>query len=228
MTEDMDRDRLKIGDIINILKRRWKVIASITLITTIFSIVFSFYIVSPKYEATTKVFIGKQNSSNSNYSDNDVSMYQKLLKTYAELITTNNLVEKAINKDGIDVTSEDVIKGLTVTPRTDTQILEITYVSKDKYLAKDVLDSITNEFIESSTELIPNGTVKMIENVKVPTDPVSPNKKINICIGFLIGLMASVALTFLIEFINNTVSTKEQLEQLLGIPVIGTIPDDCN
>ena len=46
-----------------------------------------------------KVFIGKENTQgqDQNYNNNDVQMYQKLLKTYAEIIQTNDLVEKAID-----------------------------------------------------------------------------------------------------------------------------------
>lgn len=224
----MNEEIIKIEDIIKMLKRRWKMIVSITIIFTISSAIMGFYIISPKYEASTKVFIGKENSKDTKYSDNDVTMYQKLLKTYAEVIETNNLVQKAIDKEGLNITSEEVLKGLTVAPRNDTQILEIKYINEDKVLAKDVVDSITDKFIESSTELIPNGNVKIIEKVKMPESPVSPNKKMYVAIAFLLGLMISVGLSFLLEFMNNTVNTKEQLEQILGIPVIGAIPDDCN
>ncbi|WP_026106436.1 YveK family protein, partial [Clostridium saccharoperbutylacetonicum] len=206
--------------------KRWKMIVSITIISTIFSVFMSFYMISPKYEASTKVFIGKENSKDARYSDNDVNMYQKLLKTYVEVISTNNLVEKAIDKEGLDITSEEVLKGLTVAPRADTQILEIKYISEDRILAKDVVDSITDEFIESSTELIPNGDVKIIDKVKIPERPVSPNKKMNIAIAFLLGLMISVGLSFLLDAMNNTLKTKEELERILGLPVIGTIPNE--
>lgn len=222
----MNEDVIKIEDLIKILKEKWKMIVSITIISTIFSAIISFYIISPKYEVSTKVFIGKENSKDTKYSDNDVSMYQKLLKTYSEIIKTNDLVEKAIDKDGLDITSEDVLKGLTVIPRTDTQILEIRYINEDKVLAKNVVDSITNELIKSSTELIPNGNVKVIEKVKMPGSPASPNKKMNIAIAFLLGLMISVGVSFLLEAMNNTLKTKEELERILELPVIGEIPNE--
>ncbi|AGF54973.1 capsular polysaccharide biosynthesis protein [Clostridium saccharoperbutylacetonicum] len=222
----MNEDIIRIEELIKILKKRWKMIVSITIISTIFSVFMSFYMISPKYEASTKVFIGKENSKDARYSDNDVNMYQKLLKTYVEVISTNNLVEKAIDKEGLDITSEEVLKGLTVAPRADTQILEIKYISEDRILAKDVVDSITDEFIESSTELIPNGDVKIIDKVKIPERPVSPNKKMNIAIAFLLGLMISVGLSFLLDAMNNTLKTKEELERILGLPVIGTIPNE--
>jgi len=217
---------IRIEDIVDTLKKRWRMIVAITTIAVIFSGIMSFLINSPKYEVTTKLFIGKENSNDVKASDSDILMYQKLLKTYAEIISTNNLVEKAIDKDGLNITSEEVLSGLTVTPRSDTQILEIKYTSDDKVLAKDIIDSITNEFIRSSAEFIPNGAVKIIESAKIPEQPVNDNKKRNIAIAFLLGLMISIGLSFLIEFMDNTLKTKEQLEQILELPVIGAIPNE--
>ncbi|OCA99786.1 YveK family protein [Clostridium beijerinckii] len=221
-------ESIRIEEIINILLKRWKMILSITLLATLTAGIISFFVIAPKYEASTKVFIGKEktDSKDQNYNNSDIQMYQQLLKTYAEVIKTNALVEKAINAEGFDLTSKDVLAGLTVTPAANTQILEIKYISKDRNLSKEVLDSITNQFIKTSTELIPNGNVKIVEPAELPENPASPNKKLNIAIAFLLGLMISVGLSFLLEFLDNTFKSKEQLEQILGIPVIGAIPDD--
>ena len=222
----MNEESIKINDLLDVLKKRCILIIGITLIATLFSGVMSFFIISPKYEASTKLFIGKENSEEQKYDNNDVQMYQKLLTTYAEIITTNDLVEKALNEDNLNLESEKVLKSLTVTPRADTQILEIKYVSTDNSQAKQIVESITNQFMKTSNELIPNGKVKIIENARMPEKPVSPNKKLNIAIAFLLGFMISIGLAFLLEFLDNTFKTKEQLEKVVGIPVIGIIPDE--
>jgi len=228
----MNEEVIRIEDIVNILIRRWKMILSITLIATIISAIISFFIVLPKYQASTKVFIGKENTQvegkDQTYNNSDVEMYQKLLKTYAEVIQTNDLVEKAVDLESLGLNSQDILNNLKVTPRADTQILEIQYTSGDKVLARDILDSVTTEFIKSSTELIPNGNVKIIESVKIPENPVGPNEKTNTAIAFLFGLMISVGLSFLLEFIDNTFKTKEQMEDVLALPVLGVIPDFLN
>ncbi len=222
----MNEENIKIEYILDILKKRCKLIVGITLIFTIFVAIMSFFVIAPKYESSTKLFIGKENSQDQKYDNNDVQMYQKLLTTYAEIITTNDLVENALNEDNLNLESRDVLKSLIVIPRADTQILEIKYVSTDNVQAKKVVESVTNQFMKTSDELIPNGRVKIIENVRLPEKPVSPNKKINIAIAFLLGFMISIGLTFLLEFLDNTFKTKEQLENILGIPVIGIIPDE--
>ncbi|WP_238915404.1 Wzz/FepE/Etk N-terminal domain-containing protein [Clostridium sp. YIM B02555] len=217
---------IKFEDIFDILIKRWKMILLITLSIALIAVGINFFLVAPKYKASEKVFIGKEDTKDQSYNTNDVQMYQKLIKTYAELMMTDDLVDRAIKSDSLNITSEKVLSSLTVTPRTDTQIIEIQYISTDKALAKDVVNSITNEFIKSSKELIPNGKVKVIESAKVPESPSSPNKTMNISIASLVGFIISIGLAFLLEFVDNTFKTKGQLEEALGIPVIGVIPDD--
>ncbi|MBN1043586.1 capsular biosynthesis protein [Clostridium botulinum] len=226
----MNEEVIRIEDIVDVLKKRWKMILSITIIATVFSAIISFFVISPKYQANTKLFIGKENTESQvqNYNSNDVQMYQKLLKTYAEVIQTNDLVEKAVGSEDLKLESSKILKNLTVTPRADTQILEISYTNTDPIVAKDVVKLITSQFVQSATELISNGNVKVIEEVRTPEQPVSPNKKLNIAIAFLLGLMISVGLSFLIEFMDNTFKTKEQVENILELPVIGVIPNDVN
>jgi capsular polysaccharide biosynthesis protein len=223
-----NEETISIGEIMHILTKRWKLILSITLMATVTAGIISFFVIAPKYEASTKVFIGKENSKDENYNNSDIQMYQQLMKTYAGVVTTNDLIEKAIDRNNLNTTSEEVLKNLTVTPGANTQILEIKYVSTDKELAKDVVQSVTTEFIRTSTQLIPNGNVKVIESVKLPESPSSPNKKLNIAIAFLLGLMVSAGLAFLLEFMDDTFKTKEQLEEILGVPVIGAIPDELD
>ena len=81
-----------------------------------------------------------------------------------------------------------------------------------------------NEFVILSKELVPNGNVRVIEAVQLPENPVAPNKTMNVAIAFLLGLMVSVGLVFLIEYLDNTFKNKENLERELNIPVIGVIP----
>ena len=222
---EMEEQVISLSEIFEALKKRWVMIVAITLTATLISGVISFFVIDPVYETSTKVFIGKEENDETAYNTNDIQMYQKLLQTYAQAIKTRDLVGRAIDNLSYDLQENNVIGALTVTPVTDTQILQINYKSKDPKEAKDVLKSVTQEFIKTSKELVPNGNVKVIEEVQLPENPVSPNKKMNIAIAFLLGLMVSVGLVFLLEYLDNTYKNKEQLEKELDIPVLGAIPD---
>lgn len=222
---EMEEQVISLSEIFEALKKRWIMIVAITVVATLISGVLSFFVIDPVYETSTKLFIGKEESDEAAYNTNDIQMYQKLLQTYAQAIKTKDLVGRAINELDYDLEAASVVSALTVTPVTDTQILQIKYQSKDPEEAVDVLKNVTAEFIVTSKELVSNGNVRVIEEVELPESPVSPNKKMNIAIAFLLGLMVSVGLVFLIEYLDNTYKSKEQLEKELDIPVLGTIPD---
>ena len=172
----MEEQVISISEIIDAVKKRWKIIALTTVLATLVSGIFSFFVISPTYEASTKVFIGKEESSMESYNYNDITMYQKLLKTYSELIKTKDLVSKAIDNSEYDLSVNSVLNGITVNTLTGTQILQISYQSKSPSIAKNMLESITNEFITKAEELVPNGNVKILESVELPKKPVAPNQ----------------------------------------------------
>ncbi|WP_404987679.1 YveK family protein [Clostridium culturomicium] len=220
----MEEQVISISEIIDSLKKRWKLIVVITLCATLLSGVVSFFVLKPQYEATTKVFIGKEEGAEQGYNQSDVIMYKQLMKTYLETVKTKDLIGRALEDVKTELEVKEVLAGLTVTNVADTQILEIKFKGKNPEEARDIVAAVTGEFINTSKTLVANGNVRVIEEVVVPENPVSPNKKMNIAIAFILGLMVSVGICFLLEFMDNSFKNKEQVEQELGIPVIGLIP----
>lgn len=223
----MNQEDMKVKDIINAIKKRWQLIVGITLVATILTTVVSFFVIKPKYQAATKLFIGKENGDQQTvYSNSDIQMYQQLIKTYISVINTNDLIEKALEDNNVNANSKSVLSNLEVIQSgTNTQILEIRYISENKELCKEVVDAITNEFVNYSPTLVPNATVKIVEKARLPQNPVSPNKKLNIAIAFVISAMIGIAISIMLEFMDNTFRDKESLEKFTDVPVIGLIPN---
>lgn len=220
----MEEREIKITDILKILKKRMNLIISFMVISTVFSIFINYRLITPQYVAECKLFIGKETSEEGKYNAGDITLYQKLLNTYCELFKTTDLINSALKDKHYKISAQQVLGGLTVTPKADTQFITVTFKSTNAELCKKVLDSVTEEFTKEASELIPNGNVQIIEKAKVPKHPVSPNKQKNIAMGFLAGLLIGVILSFLLEYINNSFTRPEEIEEVLGIPVIGKIP----
>lgn len=58
----------------------------------------------------------------------------------------------------------------------------------------------------------------------VPANPVKPNKQLNMAIALVLGLMVAVGLAFVLEFMDNTIKSPDDVQKHLGLPVVGTIP----
>ncbi|MGU9047077.1 YveK family protein [Clostridium perfringens] len=226
----MEENTISLQEIAYALKKRWKLIALITIAATLVSAILSFFVIKPQYEAKTKLFIGKQETSQNtaNYDNNDIMMYQKLMKTYAELVKTSDLVTKAVKSANLDYNQKEIngiLNSLTATPSADTQILDLTFKGGNPKEVLKVTEAITNEFILESKDLIPNGNVQVIQKPQLPEYPVSPNKKRNVFIAFVLGIIIGVVVVLLLEYLDNTFKSREELEKTLELPVIGAIPD---
>ena len=217
---------VKFEDVFKSLKNNLRLILISTLSVTLVSAIITFFFIPPEYEASTKVYIGKERFKNvsTTYTNEEINMYQRLIKTYSELVKTKDLVRKSISNVGQDISVNEVLSKLQAISIADTQILQIKYVSDSREEAYDMVYGITEEFMKLSKKLYPKGNVHIIQQPIVPEVPVGPNKKMNVAIGALFGMMIGLGITFLKEFINNTYSNKEEVERDLEIPCIGIIP----
>lgn len=222
MEEEMTLDLREIFDIVK--KRKW-IIIIITLSLTLITGILSFFVLPPTYEAQVSVLIGKMpDNQQQQIQYNDVMMYQKLLKTYSEIAKSRLVAESTIKQLNKDLTYEDFSKLITVTPQVDTQIMMLKARSKDPKDAMDTVNALSENFIKEAMRLYPTGNVQIIDSAAMPDKPIKPKKKLNIAIAFVLGLMISFGLVFLLEYMDNTIKTEEDVEKYLDIPVIGIIP----
>ncbi|MBE6052175.1 MAG: capsular biosynthesis protein [Clostridium sp.] len=225
----MEEGEIKLNEIIHALKKRNKLIAIITLVITVAAIIVAFFIVEPKYEVNTTLFVGKEENLHDKvtkeYSSNDIQMYQKTLDTFATIIKTKTFIGDSLEDSNIDMESSKVINNLTVNARTNTQILEVNYKDTDPVKASMILKAIASRFEKYATELIPNANVRIVENVTVPDKPVSPNKKLYISIAIIIGILIGSITAICMEFLDSTFEDKKELEDTIGLVVLGDIPN---
>ncbi|MBM7869830.1 capsular polysaccharide biosynthesis protein [Clostridium pascui] len=216
---------LDLRDLFIMLKKRVKLIVAITVACTLFSAILSFFIIKPTFESRTSIIVGKPQETESKLNNNDVAMYQKLIKTYAVIAKSERVAQNASVKLGIKYTPKEIQGMINVTPQQDTQVLEIKAENKDAKEAAAIIDAVTSAFVEESKASFPTGgTIEVLDRAKVPEKPIKPKKAINVAIAFFLGLMVSVGLAFVLEYMDKTIKTEEDVERYLGLPVIGIIP----
>lgn len=77
---------------------------------------------------------------------------------------------------------------------------------------------------EIITLQIPRNAVDIIDRAEPDTRPVSPNLFVNVLLSIFVGLMAGVGLAYFIEYLDTSIKTADDVERLLGLPVLGMIP----
>ncbi|MGB4481678.1 MAG: Wzz/FepE/Etk N-terminal domain-containing protein [Caldicoprobacterales bacterium] len=220
MEETMDlREILQI-----IYKRLWFIIL-VTLVCIISSGIISIFVLDSIYEASTTLMVSKtRDDQSSNLQYNDILMNQKLVKTYSEIVKSNRVLEKVIEQLDLDMTTGDLKNKIQVSSVSDTEIIRIAVQDKDPNFATELANSIAVVFMGEIGSIMKMDNVQFIDPAKVPIDPVKPRPFLNIAIAAVLGVMISVFIVFLVEYFDNTVKTVDDVENKLGLPVLGSIP----
>ncbi|CDF57717.1 YveK family protein [Thermobrachium celere] len=215
---------MEIQDILHIIKKRIVLISSITVMSVIISALISFYLITPEYKSTCSIVVTKHmEKDGEKLQYNDIMMYQKLVKTYAEIAKSRKVAENTIISMGLNIKPEELQRMLTTNIAPDTEVMYISIQHKDKKFATNVVNKLSEEFIKRANELLPGGNIQIIDYAKVPKSPVKPKKVLNMAIAFVLGLMTSLGLTFLLEYLDTTIKTADEIDSYLDIPVIGLI-----
>jgi len=67
--------------------------------------------------------------------------------------------------------------------------------------------------------------IQVVDQAELPTNPFKPNKQLNLLLAAVVGLFLGVGLAFFFEYLDNTVKTPEDVEQLIRLPSFGMIPE---
>ncbi|WP_368490059.1 YveK family protein [Clostridium sp. BJN0013] len=217
---------LDLRDFYYILKKRRMLIAIVTVVCTLVAGILSFFIIKPTYEATTTIIIGKPESDGKDSTQyNDVMMYQNLVKTYAKIASSNTVMESTSNKLKGTIGVGELKKKISAAPQEGTQILQITGQSKDPKQAVNMVNAVVQAFVSESKRVFPTGgDIQVMDKVQFPDKPIKPKKALNMAIAFFVGLMASVGFSFMLECMDNTIKTEEDVARYLDMPIIGIIP----
>ena len=137
---------LTAKDVVEALKKRVRLIIASILTFTFITAVFVFFISTPKYEASVKLFAGKTEEVQSDYSDKELESYSSIINTYIELIKTRDFINKIIDEVNLDTTPKALMNSLQFITKANTPIIEIRYVSSNPEVAEAVISAITENF----------------------------------------------------------------------------------
>lgn len=212
-----------------IVKKRWLIIVAIPIIAALTSGIVSIFVLKPVYQASTTLIVGKKAGEEGvqavqTLDYNTIQGNVRLAKTYGEIAKSRTVEENVIKELNLSLTPKDLDAKITVNPIADTEVLEISVQDNDPVLAAQIANANAEKFSEAVIEIKKIDSVSIVDTAVAPSAPIKPQKSRNILIAFAAGLIASLGLAFLLEFMDNTIKTTKDVEEILGIPVLGVIP----
>ncbi len=220
---------LSLRDILQILWKRLWVIILVALVLVGTAVGISF-LQTPVYEASAKLVLGQKQSEGSIQPSltTGVEGLQQLTHTMVVAVDSRPVAEEVISRRGLQTDEQDLLAMLTVEQFEDTQFLLLSYRDTQPERARDVVNEVSDVSSERIAEAITGAneiTVNVWEYAVVPETPVSPDPVKNGLLALGLGLIVGTGLAFLLEYLDDTWRSPEEVEQVSGIPTFGVIPE---
>jgi capsular exopolysaccharide synthesis family protein len=175
------------------------------------------------YQATAIVrVVPPEQSVQDPYSQTETS--QALARTYAELFKSPNVFEAAVDRGRSSVSPDALARATTLSYVEGTDLIRVQVESRDPRQARSLANLLANTFIE---EKDPSGgqRLALADPASSPLRPVSPSMPLNLALALLLGTGVAVGGVFLLRYLGfYPPSTPEEVEQLVGAPILASLP----
>ena len=195
-----------------VLKYVW-VILTAGIVFGIAAYMWSTIMVVPKYKSSTKVYVLNNNINEKKLTTQDFQIGNYLLKDYKEIILSSKVLERVIEKNGIQMSLGDLRSKIEVKIPQDTRILTITVEDTDNKRAADLANVVRDEAFLEIKEITKEESVNILEKAQESKTPSSPDIRKNTIMAIGIGILLSLAVVVLKEVLDDRVKKQEDIEE---------------
>jgi capsular polysaccharide biosynthesis protein len=222
----MMEETISLKELFLTLKKRLSLIALITILFATISGLISYFYLTPIYQASTQILVNQSKNEQNTYSAGEVQTNLQLINTYNVIIKSPAILDLVIKELDLNMTTGQLNGKITVQSEQNSQVVTISVQDPDPNLAADIANETASIFQTEIKDIMNVDNVSILAKAVVLDNqsPIKPQPLMNIVIALVVGLMIGVGLAFLMEYLDNTIKTEQDIEQTLGLPVLGAIP----
>lgn len=213
-------------DVLYLLRKLWSrkfFIIFIALVVGTIALLGSVFLIKPKYTSTTRIYVVSRTADSITNQDLQAGSY--LVKDYQEVITSNEVLSSVIDKEKLSLTPNELSSMISVTIPTDTRVISISVEDDNAQEAATIANTVREVAAEKIKAVTKVDDVTTLEAAEVPKEPSSPNIKRNTLIGVIAGGVLAVISIIILEVLDDHVRRPEDIEDVLGLPLLGIVPD---
>lgn len=220
-TELNDEVQIDLSELLKLLKKNIKSIIILALLGVTIAVFITTFFIDKKYASQGSILL-KAEVVDGSIDSSQLNANNMMVNNYIELLQGNTIQNKVA--DNLNISSGEVNAALTVTNTAETQIIEIHATTTNPELSKNIVEETITVFTALVQEKLNVTNLTIVDQPEINTSPISPNMTKNILFGGIIGIIISLAYILLTYLLDTKIKSGEQAEQILGVPLLGTIP----
>lgn len=219
------KNAISVIDIFATIKKRWKLIVLTTSVALIISIIISFFVMTPVYQASTEILVNQKNSENKL----DITLMQSnvdLINTYSMIIKSPVILDKVIENLNLTLSEEQLNEKIAINSSENSQVFSIVVEDTNSVRAVEIANSTSETFQKEIKGIMKVDNVSILAKAEIKDNPtpIKPNRLLNSTIAIVVGVMAGISCAIILDHLDKTIREDQDIEAYLGLPVLGYIP----
>lgn len=210
-------------ELLQLLRKHLKIVVLLPIACALVMALASVLVMRNTYTAQTDMYVLASSEGESGGAlSSDLSASQMLTNDVAQLLKSDRVMSDAAEDLGLpNLNAYDI----TVSSESTTRVITLSVTGADARGAANVANALAKNVSQVAREVMNVQSVNVIDEAPVPQAPSGPNRPLYIAVAFMAGLFLAVAIVVVLDLVDTRVRTSEQVEELLGVPVIGRIPE---
>lgn len=222
-------EEIDLKELISVFWNKKILIISVTIIFIVIGAIYTFAFKTPMYSSSTTLVLAMSETTSSETTNSitstDVNLNSSLVSTYSKIVESNEVLREVISNLGIDESEESLKDNIDVSAVDDTEIIEITVSHENAVYAAKIANEIASVFSEKVNEIYNINNVYVLDEAEVENSPSNINHAKDIIVFALIGVVLAFVYVFILNLLDDTVKTPEEIEKIYDLYVLVSIPD---
>lgn len=223
-------EEIDLRELFNIFWNKKYQILLTVLIFIIIGVVYTIGFTTPMYSAKTTLVLamsgnaGGEKKENNSITTTDITLNSKLIGTYSKLVKSSKVVRQVLSNLNIEENENKIKNNISVTAEEDSEVIRITVNHENATYAAKIANEVASEFSKMINELYKIDNIYIVDKAEVPNGPSNIHHAKDVILFALVGLALSAAYVFILNMLDNTIKTAEDIERAYGMQVLVTIP----
>lgn len=219
-------ETINLLELFEVIRKRMVLIIGGGLAGIILAAVITYFFITPQFNSSTQLLVNRAKDESQVATQwNDLQTDVQMINTYKDIIKGPVILEDVRKKLSTTSSVEQLASKIEIITQQNSQVFTIKVTDSDPYKAADIANTVAAVFQEKIGGIMSVQNVTQISSAHPNTSQVSPKPMLNILIGFIVGIMGMVGVSFLLEFMDKTVRDEKFISETLGWTNLGTISE---
>jgi capsular polysaccharide biosynthesis protein len=215
---------IDLRELFFVLLEHIRMIIASTILVALIAFAYSKLLVTPMYASTAELYVLSKSTSITSITDLQVGT--NLTSDYMEVISGRPVLDQVIENLGLDMEYADLYKQVSLNNPANSRIMKITVTDSNPENAKVIADEIAEVSAAYISQKMDQDPPTIIQQGYSDEGPVSPSVAKNTAVGAFLGFILAAAFVIVGYLLNDTIMTPDDLENVIGIHVLASLPLD--